>query len=266
MPLKRIFLLILLAALLTLPGCLNGPQPNTQPPTEPAPTLPQSPFSPGDFTEDKGFLSCAGVNAVVGIDVSHHQQQIDWQQVADAGVKFAMIRLGRRGLTTGALAADDLAAVNLAGAREAGLKIGAYFYSQAVSPEEAAAEAAFALQILDGTPLDLPLVYDWELEDRTAGVDQKTLTACTRTFCEAVEAAGYTAMIYFNSYQALELLDLLQLTAYPWWLAMYDHTQNFPCRMDMWQYTNTGSVPGIQGNVDVNLLFPDTFFTEVFSP
>ena len=139
---KQCFLLLLAAALvLTLSGCLSVL--DTDLPTLPAPTLPQSTFSPQNFREEDGFLACDGVDAVVGIDVSHHQQQIDWQQVADAGVKFAMIRLGRRGLTTGELAADDLAAANLAGAREAGLKIGAYFYSQAISPQEAAEEAAF---------------------------------------------------------------------------------------------------------------------------
>lgn len=245
-----------LAALL-LCGCGRLPEP-TQ--TDPPPTLPQSPYSPQDYAYEDGYLTCTAGQTVMGIDVSSHQEVIDWQQVADAGVEFAIIRLGNRGYESGQLSADEYAQVNLAGAKDAGILVGAYIYSQAVSVAEAEEEAAFALEILDGTELDLPLVYDWEYVDenaRTAHVDARTLTDCTLAFCRAVENAGYEAMVYFNSAQATQLLYLEELAEYPWWLAMYDVSMDFPCKVDLWQYTNTGSVPGIEGNVDVNLMFAE---------
>lgn len=257
-PAAVIVLLTVLAAAIL--GSLGAPREETVPAetAQQRETLPPNRYGPGDFSYDEnGFLTCSAGETVLGIDVSHHQQEIDWAQVSAAGVEFVMVRLGNRGYVTGDLAVDRRVTENLEGARAAGLKVGAYFYSQAISAEEAREEAELALEILNGFPLDLPLAYDWEQETRTAEVDARTLTDCTLEFCRAVEAAGYEAMIYFNSYQAVELLYLEELTHYPWWLAMYDTAQKFPYRMDMWQYTRTGSVPGIAGNVDVNLLFTE---------
>ena len=103
----------------------------------------------------------------------------------------------------------------------------------------------------------MPLVFDWEQATRTQDMDARTLTDCTKVFCAAVEEAGYQPMIYFNSFQAKQLLYLLELKEIPWWLAMYDVTMEFPYRMDMWQYSCTGTIPGIEGEVDLNLLFAD---------
>ena len=167
-----------------------------------------------------------------------------------------MVRLGNRGIADGQLYEDEFARQNLEGARAAGLKVGAYFYSQALTVAEAKEEAAKALEILDGFLLDMPLVFDWEQESRTENVDKRTLTDCTLAFCDAVAQAGYEPMVYFNSYQAQELLVLEELQHLPWWLAMYDITAEFPYKVDMWQYTCTGTIPGIEGNVDINLLFP----------
>lgn len=227
-------------------------------PTEPPPyTLPPSPYTPEDFYFEGDYLACYKAEVSLGIDVSHHQGAIDWQKVADAGVEFAIIRLGYRGLTGGALHTDDRMVENLQGARAAGLKVGAYFYSQAVSVEEARQEAAYALELLGDTALELPLVFDWEQEKRTENVPISVATACAVAFCEEVSAAGYQPMVYFNGYQAKNLMDMEQLEGYPWWLAMYDIRAEFPCRMDIWQYSCTGSIPGIQGNVDLNLRFPE---------
>ena len=225
--------------------------------TEPTQTVPPNLFSPDDFYYEDGYLACSAAQTRMGIDVSHHQQTIDWEQVKQSGVEFVMVRLGNRGISSGKLSIDSYAMENLQGARATGIKVGAYFYSQALSVEEAREEAQMALQILDGFPLDMPLAYDWELEERTKDVDARTLTDCTLAFCETVEQAGYQPMVYFNSYQAQELLYLSELTHLPWWLAMYDVTMDFPYRMDMWQYTCTGSIAGIEGNVDINLLFED---------
>ena len=223
----------------------------------PAETIPPNRFAPEDFVMEDGFLTCITADAALGIDVSRYQGDIDWQQVKDAGVEFVMVRLGNRGIAEGTLHEDPYAKQNLQGAKAAGLKVGAYFYSQALNVAEAEEEAALALEILDGFRLDMPLAFDWEQESRTENVDARTLTDCTLAFCAAVEKAGYAPMVYFNSFQAKQLLHLRELKDIPWWLAMYDVTMEFPYRMDMWQYSCTGTIPGISGSVDLNLLFRD---------
>lgn len=244
-----IVLSVALTAALTLFFFFPGSEP------EPVEPIPLNQYSPSDFYYNGGYLACLTAETVMGIDVSRHQEEIDWQQVKEAGVEFVMIRLGNRGTSEGALRKDPMFWQNYLGARTAGLKVGAYFFSQAVSEEEAQEEAAFALEILDGMRLDMPLVFDWEQETRTENVDARIVTDCTKAFCAAVESAGYRPMIYFNSFQAKNLLYLEELKDLPWWLAMYDITMEFPYRMDMWQYSCTGTVPGIKGDVDLNLLF-----------
>jgi len=250
---KRIAAILLAVVLLT--GCdrLNIP-------TEPPETLPPSPYTAEDYVYEGEYLTCTAGETVLGIDVSSHQGAIDWVQVANAGIRFAFIRLGNRGYMSGDLNVDAYALENLMGAKQAGLQVGAYFFSQAVSVKEAREEAVFALNILDGMKLDLPLAFDWEYvsaEARTANVDARLLTDITKAFCRDVELMGYESMVYFNSSQARDLLHLKELEEYPWWLAMYDITMEFPCKVDLWQYTNKGKVPGIQGNVDVNIMFAD---------
>lgn len=248
---SRIRKFLCLGLCLLLCGCHAE---RTDVPTKP--TLPPSPYSPEDFYFNGEVLTSDEAEVAFGIDVSHHQGVIDWQAVADSGVEFVFIRLGFRGLRGGELHVDDMVHENLRGAREAGLRVGAYFYSQATSVEEALEEVLLALEILGDTPLDLPLVFDWEQEERTKHVPVDVVTNCAIAFCEAVEQAGYQPMVYFNSYQAENLMDMTRLEQYPWWLAMYDVNGEFPCWMDFWQYSNTGRVPGIEGNVDMNLMFP----------
>ena len=222
--------------------------------------IPSSPYQPEDFVQTEGFLECTKGNTVVGIDVSSYQETIDWEKVAASGVKFAIIRLGYRGYETGTLHEDEFAKQNLEGAKAAGLKVGAYFFSQAVSEQEAKTEASYALEILNGFVLDLPVVFDWEFVSdsaRTGQVDRDTLTEATKAFCAEIERSGYRAMVYFNTSQAMFKLDLKELGAYPWWLAKYDLDMVFYCQVDLWQYTDQGSIPGIQGDVDIDLMFTD---------
>ncbi len=226
---------------------------NTLPPPE------ANPIGLGDFALEGDYLSCLSTPSVLGIDVSVWQGEIDWQQVKAAGVEFAMIRAGWRGSELGVLAADENAQANYAGAAAAGVKVGAYFFSQAISVEEAVEEAEYLLDIIGDWTVEMPIVYDWEYisaESRTGSVDARTLTDCAKAFCDAVKAAGYAPMIYFNTDQSFNRLHLRELTDYGFWLAQYDTVLNYPYKIDMWQYTETGSVPGISGNVDVNLYFP----------
>lgn len=220
--------------------------------------LEENPLKPADFRTINGYVTCTAVPTRRGVDVSQYQEEVDWQQVYAAGFDFAFVRIGYRGNTSGELYADELARQHLAGAKEAGLDVGVYFYSQAVSPEEAAEEARWCLSFLEDTELELPVVYDWEWvgsSARTANVNRETLTECARTFCQAIEEAGYRSMLYFNSHISRDLLDLQALQEYPFWFAQYRDSMDFGYKVDLWQYTETGTVPGIKGKVDIDLMF-----------
>lgn len=193
-----------------------------------------------------------------GIDVSYHQGEIDWQQVAEDGISFAILRAGFRGYTAGSLNEDELFSQNLQGAMQAGLEVGVYFFSQAITPEEAEEEARLVLELLDGCPLQFPVVYDWETisnaDARTRGLDRDTLTDCALAFCRTIAEAGYQPMIYFNQSLAYRHYDLSRLTEYPFWLAQYQEQPDFYYDFRLWQYSSKGSVAGISGNVDLDVL------------
>lgn len=232
------------------------PDPTTQ--LGDLPPLHPNPFTAEDFAYEDGYLTCLTADAALGIDVSVWQDTIDWQQVKEAGVEFAMLRIGYRGSDQGGLNEDSFLRANYAGAKAAGIKVGGYFFSQAVSVREAQEEAEYVLNIIKDWKLDMPVVYDWEYIDsgaRTAHVDARTLTDCTKAFCEAIKKAGFKPMVYFNRDQAAERMILPELTEYPFWLALYDPAMDYPYRVDMWQYTSQGTVPGIEGDVDLNLYF-----------
>lgn len=219
-----------------------------------------SPYDPMDFVlDERGFMTCLTADYRVGIDVSSHQGDIDWQQVAEAGVEFVFIRVGRRGTTQGDIYPDERAQEYYDGAREAGLDIGAYFFSQAISVKEAEEEAWYVLKQIADWQLQLPVVYDWEWggeDSRTTDLPASVLTQCNQSFCRIIEQAGLEPMIYFNEHQGLEQMDLDELEEYPFWLAMYDSPMDFLYEVDYWQYTQTGTVPGIAGDVDLNIHLP----------
>ena len=223
----------------------------------------RNPIGMTDFWMDGNYLSCLATPSVVGIDVSEWQgSNINWKTVKDSGVDFVIIRVGGRFADSGTIYSDARAQANYAGASAAGLKIGAYFYSQAISPEEAIEEARYLLEAVKDWNIEMPVVYDWEYYSataRTAKMDARTLTDCTKAFCETVKQAGYTPMIYFNTSQSLDLLYLTELEDYLFWLAQYNGggILRYDYKIDMWQYTETGTVPGIEGYpVDINLYFP----------
>lgn len=194
-----------------------------------------------------------------GVDVSEHQGWIDWSAVAGDGIEFAYVRLGNRGFTEGVVSIDDYFDYNLGAATDAGLDVGVYFFSQAVTADEAREEAQFVIDQLDGHSLALPIAYDHELVSaegaRANAVDRATMTACAQAFCDAVEAAGYEAIIYGNLHD-LSRYHLSQLVEYPLWLAEYDvAAPTAPLPLAMWQYTSSGTVAGIDGAVDLNLRF-----------
>lgn len=253
---------VLLAAVIIL---LLSRQSSTPPSPETtvgttSPTMASNPLSPEDFGYHGDYLTCLTHESVLGIDVSVHQRDIDWQQVKAAGVEFVMIRLAYRGSIEGALEADTRAQSYYEGAKAAGLQVGGYIFTQSISVEEGIEDAQFVLDMVKDWELDMPLVYDWEIVEphyRNGNLDRRTLTDIMLAFCETVETAGYDAMVYFNISQTQQNFHLEELTDYGFWLANYAETLDFPYKVDMWQYTHTGSVPGIDGNVDINLYFPE---------
>lgn len=231
--------------------------------TEPEnPTIPpeRNPYDRYDFQYDRhNYLLLQNVSSYAGVDVSAYQGEIDWKKVKQSGIDFAIIRLGYRGYESGKLVEDKYAKDNLEGAKKAGLRVGAYFFSQALSIKETDQEIAYMLDILGDTALDMPLVLDWEIpaaNARTANMDARTLTDIQRHFCAQVRKKGYTPMIYFNWHQSENLYYLSELEDYPFWLALYQDRMTYPWRVEMWQWTDSGKVPGIAGPVDLNVYMP----------
>lgn len=235
------------------------PEPLPEPEPDPHEGWPKNPYDPEEFYQEDGFTFYSGEQAsTVGVDVSSHQGQIDWQAVKAAGVEFAMIRVGYRGYTKGEIQLDEYFQANMEGAAAAGIQLGVYFFSQAISVEEALEEASFVLNQIDGYDLTYPVVFDWEdieAEARTDNMDMITLTSCADAFCQAVERAGYTGGVYFNQRFGYQELNLLSLEKYTLWLAEYNPTPTFAYHFDMWQYSCTGKVDGIETDVDLNLSF-----------
>lgn len=206
--------------------------------------------------------SGGGYQILRGIDVSKFQGSIDWSTVAQSGVDFAILRLGLRGYGSGELVMDARFYENLEGAQAQGLRTGVYFFSAAINEEEAVEEAQYVLKALQGYDITMPVVFDTEPiyydKARTDDLTPARLTAITRAFCEEIKNAGYTPMIYANAKRFTTVLHLEQLKDYALWLADYRQAPDFPYAFSMWQFTEKGSVPGIEGAVDIDLYFEPT--------
>lgn len=205
------------------------------------------------------YVENGTVTSHKGIDVSKYQGTIDWAAVKEEGIEYAFIRIGLRGYESAKIVLDEYYEANMAGANSAGIAAGVYFFTQAVTVEEAKEEADFVIEHLAGYDVSCPVVFDVE---RIAGgkgrADQLTKeerTDITIAFCEAVKAAGYTPMIYGNVVCFTRLLDMTKLNDYEKWYAFYDDYMYMPYNVSCWQYTEKGLVDGIPGNVDLNISF-----------
>jgi GH25 family lysozyme M1 (1,4-beta-N-acetylmuramidase) len=199
--------------------------------------------------------------SIPGIDVSKFQGEIDWKKVKEAGVEFAIIRVGFRGFNEGTLELDPYFEKNIKGANAAGVKVGVYFFSQAINKEEALEEANFVLDKIKDYKVTYPVIIDTEHvitnDARANHLSRQTRTDVAKTFCEAVQQKGYQPMIYANTKWMIMGIDLEQLMDYDLWFAYYGDNLTFPYQFDMYQYASEGSIPGILGNVDLNLSFKD---------
>ena len=219
-------------------------------------------YDTAQFTLDEnGFMAYGDDPEAyeVGVDVSEHQGEIDWQAVAEAGIDFAVIRIGGRLMQSGTIFEDKYFRANLEGAKAAGLKVGVYFFSQALNAQEGLEEAEFVLGLLDGVELDYPVVCDWEYlggnTARTYGVEPAEITAGIDAFCARVEEASYRGMLYFNAYCGYIKMDLRELTDYDFWYAQYSDVPSYRYHFQMWQYSSSGQVDGIESDVDLNISF-----------
>lgn len=217
------------------------------------------------LVEDRMTFDNEGLPRVsykTGIDVSHHQESINWDLVKESGIEFAFLRIGYRGYgESGSLNQDREFESNFENAKKAKIKVGVYFFAQAINEQEAMEEAEYVLSLLDNRLVDLYVVYDPEdiLDDvaRTDGLTSEQLTENARVFCERITLGGYKPMIYANTMWEAFKLDMGRLKDFPFWYADYSPMPQTPYDFTVWQYTCEGSVPGVEGPVDLNIWMRD---------
>lgn len=229
----------------------------------------KSPYDSKTYTH---YLNLDSSKILNGIDVSYHNGTINWQKVKADGVQFVFLRIGYRGWgSSGSLNKDTLFDTYYNGAKAAGIKIGIYFYSQALNESEANAEANYSLELLKGRALDLPIVFDYEFAGvqqgrlDSANLSKRQMTNNVHAFCETVEEAGYSSMLYANKTFLNDHLYADEVAAhYPIWIARYDATKlDFTKGVSAWQYTSSGTVSGISGNTDANFLYDGLTLTRI---
>lgn len=266
------------------PSATLTPSPTLTPRPSPTPTAPSFPTQTGWYENQKGqYYLVEGIpitgwqvissrryhfgedgirTSRTGIDVSSYQGTINWKKVANDDISFAFLRIGGQYYRKeGGFYSDTYFEKNYTGATTNGVDIGVYFFSQAITPEEAQQEALWVINQLNGRPLDLPIVYD--LEDpaadsrfHLANLNRQQVTDLALAFCETIQANGYEAAVYTNPSWIRNTLYLDQLLQYPLWLAHYT-TNLLPSGSDSWtwwQYTSSGTVDGISGKTDLNVI------------
>lgn len=197
--------------------------------------------------------------AVFGIDVSRWNQEIDWAQVKKEGVSYAMIRAGYRGSSTGSLIEDSCFVQNMQGALENGIDVGVYFFTQAVNEVEAVEEASMVLSLLQDYDISYPVIIDTEGaggKGRADSLDTATRSRACQAFCETIRSQGYTAGVYASKNWLNQNIDITKLSGDDViWLAEYKEEPTYGGTYQMWQYTSSGRINGIEGRVDFNLSY-----------
>lgn len=230
-------------------------------------SLPQSDYNWENLVEvseaprEVQYVEDGQVVSLKGIDVSTYQGDIEWDKVAAAGVKFVFIRLGYRGYESGLLVKDDKFEQNITGALQNGIAVGVYFVTQAVSVDEAVEEARFVMDTIRPYNVTWPIVLDIEdaasVTARTTNLTQQERTDHAIAFCETIQSGGYRPMLYCNIRWFIEKLDITRIAEYDKWFAQYFRKPFFPYAFQVWQYSSSGRIDGINGNVDYNISFVD---------
>ncbi|MCQ4665238.1 GH25 family lysozyme, partial [Extibacter muris] len=214
------------------------------------------------FTDIEGVRHYFNQNGVLsskmGIDVSEFQGNINWNSVKQAGVEFAFIRVGYRGYGSGKLMVDSKFKQNITGALMAGIPVGVYFWSQAITVAEAQEEARFVYDQIKGYKIEFPVVLDSEFinsnrDGRADKLDASTRTLLINIFCSEIRKYNYTPMVYSSTSFLNTHINMSLLTNYQTWVAQYNKTLTYRRSYKCWQYTSSGKVNGINGNVDMNV-------------
>lgn len=203
-------------------------------------------------------LQFASGNARLGIDVSKWNKTIDWDEVKEAGIEFAIIRCGYRGASSGALVLDPMYEQNIRGAIEAEIPVGVYFFTQAVDEVEAVEEASMVISLIEEYDVDYPVFLDSESAGGTGradGLEAEERTRIHKAFLETIAAAGYETGIYGSRNWLKDQVEMKELSAYKTWLAEYAEIPSYDEYYNMWQYTSKGVVDGIDTPVDLNLCY-----------
>ena len=207
-----------------------------------------------NFASDGALITGSGT---LGIDVSKWNGSVNWTAVKNAGVSYAIIRCGYRGATTGSLIEDSTYKTNIKGAINAGIKVGVYFFSQAVTEGEAIEEASMCLSLVKGYRISYPIFIDVEsaTNGRANGLSSDSRTKVISAFCKTIQNGGYTAGIYANKTWLTSKFNVGSLNNYKIWLAQYASAPTYKGKYDLWQYTSKGTINGVSGKVDLNISY-----------
>lgn len=202
------------------------------------------------------------------IDISSYQKTIDFKKVKASGIDNVIIRCGFTGYgLSHSKNKDDFFEAHYKNAKSAGMNVGVYYYSCAVTEREAQEEAEFVLSILKGKQFELPVYMDVEdahdvkasgvYPESQQSIGKTRLTAVVNKFCETIEKAGYFVGIYSGKYWFRDNMDMSVLNRYTIWLAQWTNKPDYEGDFGLWQYTDSGKVNGISGNVDMNIMYVD---------
>ncbi|MCR4650713.1 MAG: glycoside hydrolase family 25 protein [Lachnospiraceae bacterium] len=226
------------------------------------PSIEKNKIDPVDLVSNNGYLKYyGGGRSFLGIDISKYNGNIDFARVKSSGIDYCMIRVGARGYKTGILTMDDNFSTNIAAATEAGLDVGVYFYSQAISVEEAVEEANYVIDAIKDYQIKYPVAIDMELVDndlsRVETLSKDERTSITAAFLNQISSAGYRPMIYGNKEWLMKKITLSSFDSSMIWLSDPADNTDYPYNFSMWQYSNTGLVDGVDTEVDMNICFVD---------
>ena len=198
-----------------------------------------------------------------GIRIDDSYGVVDFEKAEDDGIDYCMIRAGKRGYATGVVTMDENCLQYMASAKEAGMGVGIYFYSQAANEAEAVEEANLVLQMLEQSEVkpDYPVLFDMEPvsndTSRTENLTKNQLTSIAKAFCDTISQGGYTPAVYGNKYWLLRKLDLTQLGSYNIWLSQEGDVPDYPYQFTMWEYDQDAEIDGITGKVPMSISFVD---------
>jgi len=229
--------------------------------------IPRNSYDPDNYTIEDGFVAYYNSDGKkishVGVDLSYHNGKVDWNALAASPVEFVMLRCGYRGTTEGGLIEDENFRSYAQEANERGIDMDVYFFSQAINETEAVAEAEYVLKLIEDYDISYPVAFDTEYVDgeenrfNQADLSREELTNITLAFLRRIEEAGYYPMVYASENWLRRRLDVAALADYDLWAPQYNEENDFMYDFTIWQYTESGSVPGVEGVCDINISFVD---------